>query len=264
MYRHRVAALSERDYLGILDVVCAAALGTIDEPMPDAALLAVRRLLPVDTVSYFRGAPWDRHRRQIWVAGGPRDFPRPIAEAMNAFRHQNPLMPSPATFGRAVMISDYLDRRAYHRLDLYNSVGRTLRIESFMEFWFKPPSGPIEGLLLDSDRPAFSERDRNVLDVLGRQLIRLAGARAEARSTSAAAHLSRREVEVLEMVASGDTNAEIARLLGISSTTVRTHLENAFAKLGVHTRSAAVMKAFSASSPHGRGTRPASAAPTGW
>ena len=263
MYRHRVAALSERDYLGILDVVCAAAVGTIDEPMPDAALLAVQRLLSADTVGYFRGAPWDRQRRQIWVAGGCREFPLPIVEAMHAFRHQNPLTPSPATLGRAVMTSDYLDRRAYHRLDLYNTVGRPLGIEASMEFWFQPPGGPVEGLTLDSGRLAFSERDRNVLDVLGQQLIRLARARAEARTTHAAARLSRREAEVLEMVARGGTNADVARRLGISPTTVRTHLENAFAKLGVHTRSAAVMAAFNGTSPHSLGTRPGSAAPTG-
>ena len=52
--------------------------------------------------------------------------------------------------------------------------------------------------------------------------------------------LTRREQEVVVLVAEGKTNAEIARQLWISPGTVRRHLENVFAKLGVHTRTAAV------------------------
>jgi DNA-binding CsgD family transcriptional regulator len=52
--------------------------------------------------------------------------------------------------------------------------------------------------------------------------------------------LTRREREILDLVAEGRTNAEIAAALWISQGTVRRHLENAFRKLGVHTRTAAV------------------------
>jgi DNA-binding NarL/FixJ family response regulator len=51
--------------------------------------------------------------------------------------------------------------------------------------------------------------------------------------------LTQREVEVLSLVREGLTNAEIARRLVVSTTTVRTHLENIFEKLDVHTRTAA-------------------------
>lgn len=52
--------------------------------------------------------------------------------------------------------------------------------------------------------------------------------------------LTPREREILELVAEGRTNAQIAEQLWISAGTVRRHLENAYAKLGVHTRTAAV------------------------
>ena len=52
--------------------------------------------------------------------------------------------------------------------------------------------------------------------------------------------LTAREREILELVAQGQTNAQIAVALFISPGTVRRHLENAFDKLGVHTRTAAV------------------------
>ena len=57
--------------------------------------------------------------------------------------------------------------------------------------------------------------------------------------------LTRREREVLELVAEGLTNAQIAARLWISCKTVGHHLESTYAKLGVHTRTAAVRAADS-------------------
>ncbi len=51
--------------------------------------------------------------------------------------------------------------------------------------------------------------------------------------------LTPRERQILLLVGDGKTNAQIADELWISPGTVRRHLENAFAKLGVHTRTAA-------------------------
>jgi DNA-binding CsgD family transcriptional regulator len=54
--------------------------------------------------------------------------------------------------------------------------------------------------------------------------------------------LTPREREVLDLVAVGLTNAQVAAVLWIAPGTVRRHLENVFAKLGVHTRTAAVAR----------------------
>lgn len=51
--------------------------------------------------------------------------------------------------------------------------------------------------------------------------------------------LTPREREILDLVAEGKTNAEIAEALWVSRGTVRKHLDNVYAKLGVHTRTAA-------------------------
>lgn len=61
-------------------------------------------------------------------------------------------------------------------------------------------------------------------------------------SAWAASGLTAREQEVLAWVARGRTNAEIGEALWLSPGTVRKHLENAFAKLGVRTRTAAVAR----------------------
>jgi DNA-binding NarL/FixJ family response regulator len=56
----------------------------------------------------------------------------------------------------------------------------------------------------------------------------------------APATLTAREIEVLQAVARGRTNAQIGRELSIGEATVKTHLLRAFAKLGVDDRTHAV------------------------
>ena len=54
--------------------------------------------------------------------------------------------------------------------------------------------------------------------------------------------LTRRERDVMRCVEEGLSNTEIARKLWIQPTTVRKHLENIYAKLGVRSRTAALSK----------------------
>ena len=56
--------------------------------------------------------------------------------------------------------------------------------------------------------------------------------------------LTAREREIIDLVATGATNTQIATELGISASTVRKHLEHAYAKLEVSTRTAAVARAI--------------------
>ncbi|TWD83944.1 LuxR family two component transcriptional regulator [Kribbella amoyensis] len=62
----------------------------------------------------------------------------------------------------------------------------------------------------------------------------------------AATPLSRRELEVLDLVARGTTNREIAATLFITEATVKTHLLHLYAKLEVKDRAAAVAAALRA------------------
>jgi DNA-binding NarL/FixJ family response regulator len=56
--------------------------------------------------------------------------------------------------------------------------------------------------------------------------------------------LTEREVEVLQLLAFGYTNRDIAKRLYISPDTVKTHLEHIYQKLGASDRTAAVAEAF--------------------
>lgn len=55
--------------------------------------------------------------------------------------------------------------------------------------------------------------------------------------------VTEREVTVLELLAAGDANKEIARKLDISPNTVKTHISSLFAKLEVQRRTQAIQKA---------------------
>ena len=59
-------------------------------------------------------------------------------------------------------------------------------------------------------------------------------------------HASRRQVEVLALIAEGKTDKEIARVLHVSPATVRTYLRRLYAALGVHSRAQAVASMMAA------------------
>jgi DNA-binding CsgD family transcriptional regulator len=72
---------------------------------------------------------------------------------------------------------------------------------------------------------------------------RPAGAFERNTAAIAALGLTGQELRVLERLASGQSNKEIARTLGLSPNTVKTHLANLFAKLEVGRRTQALGKA---------------------
>jgi DNA-binding CsgD family transcriptional regulator len=90
----------------------------------------------------------------------------------------------------------------------------------------------------DRRRENFSDTDLALLDLVRPALV-VALQRCRSKVPEPAPRatpLSRREVEVAELAANGLHDKEIARRLGISVTTVRTHIEHAFHKLGVNSR----------------------------
>lgn len=68
-------------------------------------------------------------------------------------------------------------------------------------------------------------------------------ARLMDRMRAPQASMSARELQVLELVAAGHSNSDIAAELFVSDTTVKSHLAHIFTKLGVSSRTAAVSRA---------------------
>jgi DNA-binding NarL/FixJ family response regulator len=63
------------------------------------------------------------------------------------------------------------------------------------------------------------------------------------RSAAAFPELTERELEILELIAAGRSNAEIGQRLGIAPKTVRNHVANVLNKLEVADRSQAIVRA---------------------
>jgi DNA-binding CsgD family transcriptional regulator len=85
----------------------------------------------------------------------------------------------------------------------------------------------------------FADRELEMVDLLGPVLQRLARERPTPRLP---ATLTITERRMLNEIAGGYSNAEIAENNSVAVSTVRKHLENAYRKLGVTNRMAAVAR----------------------
>jgi DNA-binding CsgD family transcriptional regulator len=54
--------------------------------------------------------------------------------------------------------------------------------------------------------------------------------------------LTRRQADIIELIADGYTDKELAQRLGISSSTLRTYLDRLFRRYEVHSRAALVAR----------------------
>jgi len=110
--------------------------------------------------------------------------------------------------------------------------------------------GPQMGNLLSATLEA---RQRDHLGAAGRvsvsYLAKLIAALAQDGASAPVADerlpepLSERELEVLALIAAGNSNEEIAGKLFVSVTTVKTHINNLYRKLRAHSRTQAVARA---------------------
>jgi DNA-binding CsgD family transcriptional regulator len=257
-----VAEFSGSDMTRALALVEVAASGDVGAPFDGCVLGFLARLVPGDVVGY---AEREIVTRRLLVGAEASDWrdSREVTLAASTYCHQHPLsIQRHSRETRALRISDVVSSAALHRLDYYHLVLRPSGFEHQIRLWLDSPPGLSRYFSINrtSAHGDFTERERRLLEVLRPALgaIRDRCAPGTAPGTAAGvAGLSERETQVLSWVARGKRNEEIAALLVVSPHTVRTHLENSYRKLGVHTRTAAVRRAFGPAPP----ARPTAAHP---
>jgi len=174
-------------------------------------------------------------------------------EIFNALIHEHPLVRfhSEHADGGARRISDSHPRAAFQRLALYHEYYRRIGIDHVVAVPVLASPHLVMSFVLNRKGRDFSASECELLNRLQPALANLyrfasmAAAQkraAENAASAAGAGVTPREHEVLRWAAAGKTDRQIAAILGLSARTVQKHLENAYVKLGVENRTAAVAR----------------------
>jgi len=253
-------ALREADVAGMLEVLHEGA--TVDgpdaftEPVVDALL----RLLPVDggaCCNVFAGhdpsIPADRLTivdfascGAEWIQYGPTVWREEMRDAVFRYgREEEVTPPTPELMLVAVRETDMLSYRETRKRHLWWEVDRHFGNDSLALWLPAPEEGVMRRLNFSTmERRTIPGRYVQILQLLAPHFVVLYRRAAARRARGVSPLLTPRELEILALVSGGKTNKEIARDLWLSPHTVRSHLENAFEKLEVRTRTAAVARAF--------------------
>jgi len=260
--------LRARDLQAILDFVGDAAELEPEDAYAPRLLDRLRRLIPFDAATYQEFDPARRLDRLLVglhdlgpfrYEPSPGEPPDPDSEL---YWHVGPcpIVEHRARFPslRALRLTNVATRRRFRELPVYEYF-RRFDVEHMLDLGLPddPPCKRSLVLFRSGDTIDFSERERTMLELLRRHLYQReahATLRRELREALAErprdgqglyAGLTPREREIVELVAEGKTNAEIATELWVAPSTVKKHLENIYVKVGVGRRSAAAALARS-------------------
>jgi HD-GYP domain-containing protein (c-di-GMP phosphodiesterase class II) len=205
---------------------------------------------PEDTTLVRRAALVARFG-QLGVSNAIWDKPKPLSasewERVRLSPHltERMLQRSPALAAIAqvaVQVSERLDGSGYPRGLTAASIGRAARILAAADVYqaMLEPRPHRAARLPDA---AAQELRREVkagrLDGEAVEAVLGAAGHRAARRVEAPFGLTRREVEVLQLIARGASNKQVASRLSISAKTAGSHIEHIYAKLGVSTRAEA-------------------------
>ena len=232
---------------------------TLAEPHEEAAIRTRvgEQMLQLFDAQHYASYVWNDGSRSFDGRVQINMDPANLLQYELYYQYHDPITPLLQQHRTAVLVGDVLPRAELTRSEFFNDFlardGLHWGINLYawagnsnigdMRIWRdrrRADFGDTERQLLDLVRPAFTAALRRCRPAAPETpALALAGFDANA---VAAPRLSEREREVASLAACGLADKEIARRLGIAITTVRTHLDHAFRKLGVDNRMKLVNK----------------------
>lgn len=243
---------SDADLRALLGLLEAGRAETTTAGLPPAALEQAHALVRCDMVAFGEMEP--RHQRthldQEYPATQPRAGDDTLTDTDDDpfWKHYWDCLPCsyPSISGdqrTITTISDFYTAREYHHTGMYTDVVGPQGIEHEAMLCLSAPPGHSRRLLfIRGPGPDFDERDRLLLALLRPLLNELYQELQQGRRNVPV--LTARQQQLLQLVARGYSNSDIARELVVTTATVRKHLENIFQRLHVTSRTAAVARAF--------------------
>ena len=230
----RVTASDLRRIVQFLDTVRSPEPA---DPIPPSTLSALTGLIEADQADYFEVRP--DQTILAFTVGLEEHHPAWLQDAALSLGYQNPL--GPFRFAPAdgpLRMSEVISERALRRGEYYNDFLRPADIRDRLRVWLWRSADTAACVTLIRSDACFSDRDKAVMAVLQPHLAAMRE-RANVGTGNAPeeAELTIREAQVVALVATGRSNAEIARLLFLTPATVAKHLEHAYRKLRVAGRS---------------------------
>jgi DNA-binding CsgD family transcriptional regulator len=216
-------------------------------PMPEPILPALRDLIGFDS-ALFAGIDNAKELQYLEQGFPPYDGVPPISpeeESAVFWEHKNSVCTEPRVPDDVPAVLTELDGRSvrqFHACSLYVNMFKPFGDEHLLSL--RIPDGPgrtFRVLCWRGPGKAFTERDKTDLFLLKPHIEAAYRRGQRIRAVSA---LTARQRQLLKLVAQGFTNYQIARRLGVEEGTIRAHLYQIYARLGVSSRTAAVTRSL--------------------
>jgi DNA-binding CsgD family transcriptional regulator len=148
--------------------------------------------------------------------------------------------------GGSHRISDSLSGEQFRETALYHDYYRRIGIDHAVAVPLFVDRGLLVSFVLNRKGSDFSDRECALLDLVRAPLAGLyKNLLLKSKAPGfAALPVTPREREVLSWLAAGKTDKDIGDILGMSPRTVQKHLQHIYEKLGVETRTSAVVRAM--------------------
>ena len=251
--------ISEHQYQGILQVIECLGSGLESCKIRELAGLELLKLLRAD---YFASFTWNPGERRfadhVFINMDPQNLER----YSSYYQFHNPLSAKVQNLRRAVRVNEIVPQRELIRTEFFNDFlardglyyGLNLYVHDAdsniadMRIWRNRRRENFDDSdlqILELIKPHFCNSMKNALQFRRTEVAKVSGGveliesdRLSIERIKSAHGLTAREAQIALEIAYGKTDHEIAETMGVAFSTIRTHINHVYAKLGVRNRAA--------------------------